>query len=38
MTQLDEKIETAESRIKELRILIQHWKEQNKNKTDRSNG
>ena len=38
MSQLDEKIETAESRIKELQILIEHWKEQNKNKKDGSNG
>ena len=38
MTHLDEKIETAEARIKELQILIKHWKEQNKNKTDGSNG
>ncbi len=26
MTQLDEKIKTAEERIKELQILIEHWR------------
>ena len=29
MTNLEEKIETAESRIKELELLIEHWKKQN---------
>ncbi len=29
MTHLEEKIETAESRIKELQLLIEHWKKQN---------
>ena len=28
MTQLKEKIETAESRIKELQLLIEHWRKQ----------
>jgi len=26
MTQLEEKIATAEARIKELQLLIEHWK------------
>ena len=30
-SQLDEKIETAEARIKELQLLIEHWKKQNEN-------
>ncbi len=35
MSHLDEKIATAESRIKELKLLIEHWKKQNENnKTD----
>ena len=29
MTKLKEKIETAESRIKELQLLIEHWRKQN---------
>jgi len=29
MTNLDEKIKIAEQRIKELKLLIEHWKEQN---------
>ncbi len=33
MTHLDEKIEAAESRIKELNLLIEHWKKQNENNT-----
>ena len=28
MTQLEEKIKQAEERIKELQILIEHWKKQ----------
>ena len=28
MTHLKEKIETAESRIKELELLIEHWRKQ----------
>ncbi len=28
MSQLKEKIETAESRIKELQLLIEHWRKQ----------
>ena len=28
MTHLEEKIETAESRIKELQLLIDHWRKQ----------
>jgi len=28
MTQLDEKIKTAEERIKELQRLIEHWRKQ----------
>jgi len=28
-TNLDEKIQTAEARIKELELLIKHWKEAN---------
>ena len=28
MTQLKEKIKNAEERIKELQILIEHWKKQ----------
>ena len=32
MTNLEEKIETAESRIKELELLIEHWKKQNEHK------
>ena len=35
MNNLDEKIASAESRIKELELLIEHWKKQNENnKTD----
>jgi len=30
-SQLDEKIAVAESRIKELQLLIEHWKKQNEN-------
>ncbi len=33
MSQLDEKIMTAEVRIKELQLLIEHWKKQNENNT-----
>ena len=33
MRHLDEKIATAESRIKELELLIEHWKKQNENNT-----
>jgi|TARA_B100000287_G_scaffold207208_1_gene195475 DNA polymerase sigma len=29
-TNLDEKIKTAEARIKELELLIKHWREANK--------
>ena len=29
MSQIDEKIATAEARIKELQLLIEHWKKQN---------
>ena len=28
MTKLKEKIETAEARIKELQLLIEHWRKQ----------
>ena len=28
MTQLEEKIATAEARIKELQLLIEHWKKE----------
>ena len=28
MTHLEEKIETSESRIKELQLLIEHWRKQ----------
>jgi len=31
MTHLEEKIETAETRIRELQMLIEHWKKQNEN-------
>ena len=33
MTQINEKIAAAESRIKELQLLIEHWKKQNENYT-----
>ena len=33
MARLDEKIATAEARIKELQLLIEHWKKQNENNT-----
>ena len=33
MTNLEEKIETAEFRIKELELLIEHWKKQNETNT-----
>ena len=33
MAQIDEKIATAEARIKELQLLIEHWKKQNENNT-----
>ena len=33
MAQIDEKIATAEARIKELQHLIEHWKKQNENNT-----
>ena len=33
MSQIDEKIKTAEDRIKELQMLIEHWKKQNENNT-----
>ena len=29
MTQTDERIATAEARIKELQLLIQHWRKHN---------
>ncbi len=29
MSNLEEKIEAAEARIKELKLLIEHWKKQN---------
>jgi len=31
MSQIDERIATAEARIKELQLLIQHWRKQNEN-------
>ena len=33
MTQINEKIAAAEARIKELHLLIEHWKKQNENNT-----
>ncbi len=33
MTRLKEKIETAEARIKELQLLIEHWRKQNETDT-----
>ena len=33
MSQLDEKIKTAEDRIKELQMLIEHSKKKNENNT-----
>jgi len=33
MTHLEEKIKFTEERIKELQLLIKHWKEQNENNT-----
>ena len=33
MTRLKEKIETAEVRIKELQLLIEHWRKQNETDT-----
>ncbi len=33
MTSLEEKISVAEARIKELQLLIEHWKKQNENNT-----
>ena len=33
MTKLKEKIETAEARIKELQLLIEHWRKQNETDT-----
>ena len=36
MTNLEEKVKTAEERIKELELLIEHWKKQNETNT-RSN-
>ena len=33
MSHLKEKIATAESRIKELEMLIEHWKKQNETNT-----
>ena len=33
MAQLKEKIETAEARIKELQLLIEHWRKQNETDT-----
>ena len=33
MTRLKEKIETAESRIKELQLLIEHWRKQDETNT-----
>jgi len=33
MTNLEEKIRTAEERIKELELLIEHWKKQNETNT-----
>tara|TARA_B100000287_G_scaffold111052_1_gene103426 strand:+ start:238 stop:339 length:102 start_codon:yes stop_codon:yes gene_type:complete len=32
MSQLDEKIATAQARIKELELLIRYWSEQKKSK------
>ena len=34
MSNLDEKIDTAKERIRELEILIQHWKDAVKNQTN----
>ena len=34
MSNLDEKIDTAKERIRELEILIQHWKDADKNQTN----
>ena len=34
MSNLDEKIDTAKERIRELEILIQHWKDAAKNQTN----
>ena len=36
MTNLEEKVKTAEERIKELELLIEYWKKQNETNT-RSN-
>ena len=33
MTRLKEKIETAEARIKELQLLIEHWRKQDETNT-----
>ena len=33
MTNLEEKVRTAEERIKELELLIEHWKKQNETNT-----
>ena len=33
MTKLKEKIETAEARIKELQLLIEHWRKQDETNT-----
>ncbi len=34
MTHLEEKITSAEVRIKELQLLIEHWKTQNERKSN----
>ena len=33
MTKIKEKIQTAESRIKELQLLIEHWRKQDETDT-----
>ena len=33
MTNLEEKVKTAEERIKELELLIEHWRKQNETNT-----
>jgi len=34
MTKLKEKIETAEARIKELQLLIEHWRKQDETNSE----
>ncbi len=34
MTRLKEKIETAEARIKELQLLIEHWRKQDETNSE----